>query len=96
MVIERFHADRTKGLSSGANEVFDINAIIKQKTADSGFGLTVEPDKISIKSVLTTSNLIRFNSELNKLVGFSSKIYYKGTHRSEKPVMVSSVDNCES
>ena len=50
------------------------------------------PDTISMKSVLTTSNPIHFNSELNKVLGFTNKDYPSGTHTSEKPVMISSAD----
>ena len=45
-----------------------------------------------MKSVLTTSNPIHFNSELNTLLGFTNKNYRAGTHTSEKPVMISSTD----
>ena len=45
-----------------------------------------------MKSVLTTANPITFVSELNRLLGFTSKTYSEGTHMSEKPVMISSVD----
>ena len=45
-----------------------------------------------MKSVLTTSNPIRFNSALNKVLGFTNKDYPSGTHTSEKPVMISSAD----
>ena len=45
-----------------------------------------------MKSVLATSNLITFVSELNKLLGFTYKTYSEGAHKSEKPVMISSVD----
>ena len=50
------------------------------------------PDTISMKSVLTTSNPIHFNSELNKLLGFTLTDYPSGTHTSEKPVMISPSD----
>ena len=45
-----------------------------------------------MKSVLTTSNPIHFNSELNTLLGFTNKNYRAGKHSSEKPVMISSTD----
>ena len=48
-----------------------------------------------MKLVLIISNLIKFNSELNKLLAFTSKTYPNGTHRSEKPVMISSVDKVD-
>ena len=42
-----------------------------------------------MKSVLTTSNNIQFNSELNKVLGFTHTVYPPGT---EKPVMITSTD----
>ena len=45
-----------------------------------------------MKSVLTTSNPIHFNSELNKVLGFTNKDYQTGTHTSEKPVMITITD----
>ena len=45
-----------------------------------------------MKSVLTTSTGIRFNSELNTLLGFTNKEYPTGTRTSEKPVMITSTD----
>ena len=45
-----------------------------------------------MKSVLTTLNPIHFNSELDKVLGFTNKEYQAGTHTSEKPVMISSTD----
>ena len=45
-----------------------------------------------MKSVLTTSNPIHFNSELNKILGFTNKDYQAGTHTSEKPVMITTTD----
>ena len=50
------------------------------------------PDTISMKSVLTTSNPIHFNSELNKVLGFTQRDYPSGTHTSEKPVMITTTD----
>ena len=45
-----------------------------------------------MKSVLTTSNPIHFNSELNKVLGFTNKDYSTGTHTSEQPVMITTTD----
>ena len=45
-----------------------------------------------MKSVLTTSNPIHFNSRLNILLGFTNKDYQAGTHTSEKPVMITTTD----
>ena len=78
-------------LPPGFYELVDINTAIKNQT-DSGFELNIEADTISMKSLLTTSNPITFVSELNKLIGFTSETYSERTHKSEKPVMISSVD----
>ena len=56
------------------------------------FEFNIIPDTISMKSVLTTSNPIHFNSELNKVLGFTNKDYRAGTHTSEKPVMITTTD----
>ena len=45
-----------------------------------------------MKSILSSSNHIVFNSELNNLLGFTKTRYLEGTHRSEKPVMVTTTD----
>ena len=45
-----------------------------------------------MKSILSTSNHIVFNSELNNLSGFTKTRYPKGTHTSEKPVMITTTD----
>ena len=45
-----------------------------------------------MKSNLTTSNPIHFNSRLNILLGFTHKDYPPGTHTSEKPVMITTTD----
>ena len=45
-----------------------------------------------MKSVLTTSNPIHFNSQLNKVLGYTNKDYQAGTHTSEKPVMITTTD----
>ena len=48
-----------------------------------------------MKSVLTTSNPIHFNSELNKVPAFTLTDYPSGTHTSEKPVMISPSDKIQ-
>ena len=58
----------------------------------SDFKFNIIPDTISMKSVLTTSNPIHFNSELNKVLGFTQSDYPSGTHTSEKPVMITTTD----
>ena len=45
-----------------------------------------------MKSVLTTSNPIQFNSQLNKVLGVTQRDYPLGTHTSEKPVMITATD----
>ena len=45
-----------------------------------------------MKSILSSSNHIVFNSELNNLLGFTKTRYSEGTHRSEKPVMITTTD----
>ena len=80
----------------GAYELVDINASIKQTItdtkSDSDLEINIQADTISMKSVLTTSNPIHFNSELNKVLGFTQSDYPSGTHTSEKPVMTTTTD----
>ena len=52
----------------------------------------IQADTISMKSILSTSNHIVFNSELNNLLGFTKTRYSEGTHRSEKPVLITTTD----
>ena len=79
-------------LTPGVYELVDINNVIQEKLSksDSNFGLIIQADTISMKSVSTTSNKIQFNSELNKVLGFTHTVYPPGTHTSEKPVMITS------
>ena len=81
-------------LPPGVYELVDINRILKQKLSDSDFEFefNIEADTISMKSVLTTSNPIYFNSKLNELLGFTNTHYIEGTHISEKPVMITTTD----
>ena len=81
-------------LTPGVYELVDINRIMKQKLSDSDFEFEfiIEADTISMKSVLTTSNPIYFNSKLNELLGFTNTHYIEGTHISEKPVMITTTD----
>ena len=87
-------------LPPGAYELVDINNTIQQELikcctlpgGSSDFKLNIEADTISMKSVLTTASGIYFNSELNKLLGFTNKEYPAGTHISEKPVMITTTD----
>ena len=73
-------------------ELVDVNTAIKQKFADSDFKFNIEADTISMKSVLTNSNGLQFNSELNILLGFTNTDYSEGIHKSEKPVMITTTD----
>ena len=81
-------------LIPGAYELVDINNAIKQKINESEYDFKIDiiPDAISMKSVLTTSNPIHFNSRLNKVLGFTRTEYQAGTHTSEKPVMITTTD----
>ena len=45
-----------------------------------------------MKSIFTSSHGILFTSELNKLLGFTNEYYSPGTHKSEKPVMITTTD----
>ena len=81
----------------GAYELVDINNTIQQEFINScgfysDFKFNIEADTISMKSVLTTSYSIYFNSELNTLLGFTKTDYTAGTHISEKPVMITTTD----
>ena len=71
----------------GAHELVDINNAIQQELVnscgsllDSDLKINIEADTISMKSVLTASYSIYFNSELNTLLGFTNKGYPAGTH----------------
>ena len=82
-------------LPPGANELVDIIIALQQKLiacCNSDFKLNIEADTISMKSVLLTSTPIHFNSELNELLRFSKAEYSKGTHISEKPVVITTTD----
>ena len=81
-------------LTPGVYDLVDINNAIKQKIHESDYDFKIDiiPDTISMKSVLTTSNSIHFNSRLNILLGFTNKDYPPGTHTSEKPVMITTTD----
>ena len=88
-------------LQPGIYELSDLNTTIQQKLQYyqdhreykiNGLGINIEADTISMKSVLTTSNPIYFNSKLNELLGFTDTNYIEGTHISEKPVMITTTD----
>ena len=73
-------------------KIFDMETIFKRKLTTSGIEFHLEADTIPMNSDLTTSNSIIFNSELNKRLGFTSQAYPTRTHKSEKPILISSVD----
>ena len=81
-------------LTPGVYELVDINNAIKQKINESDYDFKFDliPNTISMKSVLTTSNNIQFNSKLNTVLGFTHTVYPPGTHTSEKPVMITTTD----
>ena len=88
-------------LQPGIYELSDLNTTIQQKLQYyqdhreykiNGLSINIEADTISMKSVLTTSNPIYFNSKLNKLLGFTDTNYIEGTHISEKQVMITTTD----
>ena len=79
-------------LPPGVYELDDMNNTIKQSFSDSDFELKIEADTISMKSVFTTSNNIYFNSELTTLLGFTNTDYSKGTHKSKRPVMITTTN----
>ena len=88
-------------LQTGRYELSDLNTAIQQKLQYyqdhreykiNGVYINIEADTISMKSVLTTSNPINFNSKLNELLGFTMGCYIPGTHISEKPVMITTTD----
>ena len=83
----------------GAYELIDISNTIQQELINScssslnpDLKINIKADTISMKSILTTSKPIYFNSELNTLLGFTNKGYSAGTHKSEKPVMITTTD----
>ena len=86
-------------LTPGVYELVDTNNTFKQILSDakpallySEFEINIEADTISMKSVLTTSNNLHFNSELNTLLGFTNTDYSEGTHISENPVMITTTE----
>ena len=59
---------------------------------DLGLSLKIKADKKSMKTILETSHELIFNSNLNKLFGFTKKQYSPGYHISEKVINIMSVD----
>ena len=59
---------------------------------DLGLSLKIKADKKSMKTILETSHELIFNSDLNKLFGFTKKQYSPGSHISEKVINIMSID----
>ena len=57
---------------------------------------TVEADTKTMKSIIKSSNPFHFNSDLNLLSGFTENNYSSGTHKSENPVMITTVHKIQS
>ena len=80
-------------LTPGVYEFVDMNRTIIQNLSDSNFEFEKEEDPKSMKSVIIISNHTHFNLELNKILGFMNARNSEGTHKSEKPVTRTSIDN---
>ena len=65
---------------------------MKHKFTDSCFQFELHGDTVSMILALTTSNPNRLNSKLNKVLGFTNTHYSEKTHKSESPVMKTSID----
>ena len=83
----------------GAYELDDTSNTIQQELInscgsllDSDLKINIKAETISMKSILTTSDPIYFNSELNKLLRFTKTDYSSGTHISENPVIITTTD----
>ena len=85
------NAIKQKIIESGY-ELVNTRQSINPVLLSSSIEFNIEAVTILLKSILTTSNLIRFNTEMNKFLGFTSTIYDEGTHKSEKSVMITSID----
>ena len=85
-------------LTPGIYEIKEINECIQELIKKELISLstpvkfTVEADTVTMRSIIKSSNPFYFNSDLNLLLGFTEKNYSSGTHKSEKPVMITSVD----
>ena len=81
-------------ISPGVYELTKINIEIKQNFKDIPLvNINIEADTIARTLTLSTTYPMIFNSESNERPGFTSKMYSRGSHRSEKPVMITSKDN---
>ena len=82
-------------IEPGIYELTDINIAIQNKIKEfkiPNLSFNIKANDVLMKSILTTSNSIHFNSELNALLGFTNKFYPAGTLTSEKPVMITTTD----
>ena len=52
----------------------------KNNESDYDFKFDLIPDTISVKSVLTTSNNIQFNSKLNTVLGYTHSVTTRNSH----------------
>ena len=59
---------------------------------DLSISLKIKADKKSKKTILETSHEIIFNSDLNKIFGFTKKQYSSGYHISERVINIMSID----
>ena len=73
-------------------ETYKMLVQAKDKYLGNHIEFNKQADTISMKSILSSSNHIVFNSELNNLLGFTKTRYSEGTHKSEKPVMITITD----
>ena len=78
-------------ITDSGYELVDKSKFKKEFTIFS-IEFNIIPHTISMKTVLTSSKPIHFNSELNKVLRFTNKDYQVGTHTSEKPVMITTTD----
>ena len=62
------------------------------KDCNNGISLKIKADKKSMKTILETSHELIFNSDLNKVFGFTKKQYSPGHHISEKVINIMSID----
>ena len=81
----------------GAYELIEINNAFQQELnlCNFEFIFNIVTDTISMRSVLTTSSPIYFNSELNTLLGSTNFGYPAGNHKSEKPVMITTINKIQ-
>ena len=91
-------------LNPGVYELDELNVAIQQQvnTHNKSYQkilptareikIDITADTISMRSILTTTHPICFNNNFKNLLGFVERDYPEGTHRSEKPIMISTVD----